>query len=302
MTTTPPPGKIRNISDTARWVAVYRAEETERPDAVFRDPYARRLMGERGPLIIASLRKRESMSWPFVARTFLIDKFVTREVAGGCDQVINLAAGLDSRPYRMDLPPSLAWVEIDLAEIIEEKQEILRNEMPRCRLERIVLDLADESARRAVFARLGARAKRTLIITEGLIVYLSREQVASLADDLHAMPGASRWITDLSSPRLLKMLDKTMGRRVREAGAPFKFAPEEGPEFFTRHGWKPMDAASMFHEAGRLRRLPFFWSLLAKLPEPKNWKPSRPWSGICVFDRLTEKTEMKVEVKVETGS
>ena len=38
---------IRHISDTALWVAVYRAEESERADAVFRDPYARRLLADR---------------------------------------------------------------------------------------------------------------------------------------------------------------------------------------------------------------------------------------------------------------
>jgi O-methyltransferase involved in polyketide biosynthesis len=45
---------IRNISDTALWVAVYRARETDRPDAVFRDPFARRLAGERGEQIAQS--------------------------------------------------------------------------------------------------------------------------------------------------------------------------------------------------------------------------------------------------------
>lgn len=42
---------VRDVSDTALWVAVYRARETERPDALFRDPYARRLAGARGEQI-----------------------------------------------------------------------------------------------------------------------------------------------------------------------------------------------------------------------------------------------------------
>ena len=46
---------LRNISDTARWVAFYRAMESERPDALFHDPYARRLAGERGEQIVRSL-------------------------------------------------------------------------------------------------------------------------------------------------------------------------------------------------------------------------------------------------------
>jgi len=48
---------IRNISDTARWVAVYRARETERADGLFRDPFARRLAGTRGEEIAAVIDK-----------------------------------------------------------------------------------------------------------------------------------------------------------------------------------------------------------------------------------------------------
>ncbi|PYL79494.1 MAG: SAM-dependent methyltransferase, partial [Verrucomicrobia bacterium] len=57
------------MSDTARWVAVYRARESERPDAVFRDPFAQRLASERGQQIAALMPFAEKNSWPFVART-----------------------------------------------------------------------------------------------------------------------------------------------------------------------------------------------------------------------------------------
>ena len=46
---------IRSVADTALWVAVYRAEESERKDAIFKDPYARRLAGERGFNIVESM-------------------------------------------------------------------------------------------------------------------------------------------------------------------------------------------------------------------------------------------------------
>src|SRR6266513_6122600 len=98
-----PESQIRNISDTACWVAVYRARETERPDPVFRDPFARRLAGERGEQIASSISFAEKNSWPFVARTWLIDQIISNQVKLGTDMVINLAAGLDARPYRMNL-------------------------------------------------------------------------------------------------------------------------------------------------------------------------------------------------------
>src|SRR5437870_5092142 len=114
---------IRDISDTARWVAVYRARETERSDALFKDPFARALAGERGEHIARALPYADKTSWSFIARTVLFDRIVDNAVAGGVDLVVNLAAGLDTRPYRMSLPSSLRWVEADLPEILDYKEE-----------------------------------------------------------------------------------------------------------------------------------------------------------------------------------
>src|SRR4029077_6576743 len=101
---------IRNISDTARWAAVYRARESERPDALFRDPFARRLAGERGEQIAETLHVAEH-AWSWVTRTYLFDQYITEQIQQGVDLVVNLAAGLDARPYRMALASSLRWVE-----------------------------------------------------------------------------------------------------------------------------------------------------------------------------------------------
>src|SRR5262249_57502825 len=91
--------RIRNISDTARWVAVYRARETQRKDAVFCDPFAQRLAGERGEQIAALMSFAEKNSCPFVARTWLIDQVISSQVKLGTEMIVNLAAGLDARPY-----------------------------------------------------------------------------------------------------------------------------------------------------------------------------------------------------------
>src|SRR5258708_14233174 len=98
--------------------------------------------------------------------------------------VINLAAGLDTRPYRMDLPASLQWIEVDLPTMIDYKEDILHNEKPRCALARVRLDLANATARGELFQRLGSKAKKVLVLTEGLLVYLTRDQVAALGKDL----------------------------------------------------------------------------------------------------------------------
>src|ERR1700704_3239726 len=134
---------VRNISDTARWAAVFRARETERADALFRDPYAERLAGKMGVDIANTLPEGNSHAWAWVARTYLFDHFIEREIQHGVDVVVNLAAGLDARPYRMQLPATLHWIEIDLPEILTYKETILASETPTCRLERIRADLSD---------------------------------------------------------------------------------------------------------------------------------------------------------------
>jgi methyltransferase (TIGR00027 family) len=276
---------IRNISDTARWAAVYRARESERPDALFRDPFARRLAGARGEQIAAAITFSNVHTWSWVTRTYLFDRFITEQVQQGIDLVVNLAAGLDARPYRMSLPPTLQWIEVDLPEILTYKEEVLGREKPVCALERVPLDLANVSARRERFEQWGRRAKKALIITEGLTIYLTDEEVGSLAQDLAAPPGFQRWVLDLASPGLLRLLQKNMGAHLEKAGAPLKFAPAEGPAFFTPFGWKPIDVRSMLKTAARLKRLSLWMWLMSLLPESKGPPGSRPWSGICLLGR-----------------
>ena len=276
---------IRNISDTALWVAHYRAVETDRPDAIFRDPFARALAGDRGEKIARAQTFADKNAWSFIARTCLFDQFILEAVRGGANLVVNLAAGLDTRPYRMDLPKTLRWVEIDLPEILDYKEGILGDATPACRLERVRLDLADESARRAVFARIAAGSSSAVVVSEGLLIYLSRAQVESLARDLAAVPPFQRWIVDLASPGLVKMMNASGGDMVAAAGAPFKFAPPEGPDFFVPLGWKPGVVRSLLKTAGHLHRLPLFLKMMSLLPEPKTPPANRPWSAVIQLER-----------------
>src|SRR5262245_58532812 len=57
-----PPRLVRDVADAARWAAHSRALESERPDALFRDPLARRLAGEHGRSIAERLA-RLSLNW-----------------------------------------------------------------------------------------------------------------------------------------------------------------------------------------------------------------------------------------------
>jgi methyltransferase (TIGR00027 family) len=246
------------------------------------------LAGERGERIAAALKFGEENAWSFIARTYLFDRFVTRLVEHGADMVVNLAAGLDTRPYRMALPPSLRWVEVDLPDILDYKEEILGGATPVCQLERVRLDLSNEDGRRGLFADLGRRATRVAVISEGLIVYLMADAVGSLARDLAGPPAFQHWALDLASPGLIEMMKSSVGRAVSEAGAPFLFAPAEGPLFFAAHGWQPIEVRSLLKTAAKLGRLPFALRMFAMLPESDGAQGSRPWSGVCLFARQTQ--------------
>ena len=275
---------VSNVSDTARWVAVYRAWESARPDALFNDPYAKSLAGERGQAIATLMPAQARSGWPMIARTKLIDDLVQAAVAQGCDCVINLAAGLDTRPYRLALPNSLRWIEADLPALIEEKEQLLAAAKPRCQLRRIKVDLADAAARVVALQEAVSSSTRALVLTEGLLVYLDDAQVRGLSQDIAALAGVRNWILDLGSPAILELMNKGMGAHL--TNAPLKFAPANGIAFFEALGWRVEQVHSIFHAALRFRRLPWFLKLFALLPEPNPRKLGRArWSGVVQLTR-----------------
>jgi len=280
---------IAHVSDTARWVAYYRAMESDRPDAVFRDPFARRLAGERGEAIVHSMPHGRRMAWPMIVRTAVMDEIILRLIATeGVDCVLNLAAGLDARPWRLPLPPALRWVDVDHAEMIDYKQRELADSGPACDYESVPLDLSDLPTRRALFRQLSGSARRALVITEGLLVYLPSESVALLARDLHAEASLRFWLTDLASPQLLKRLEKNWGPVVKAGNAPFLFAPAESTGFFTPFGWRETEFRSTFEEGVRLKRtmkLAWLWQLLGRLAPAKKRAEFKRFSGIVLLER-----------------
>lgn len=274
---------LRNITDTARWVATYRARETQRSDALFRDPFAEKLAGELGFQIANTLPDGNKHDWAWVARTYLFDQFLSHEIQQGAELVLNLAAGLDSRPYRMNLPAGLQWVEVDLPEIISYKEEILGDEKPRCALVRVPLDLSELEARRNLFTELNTRAKRIVVASEGLLIYFTSDEVAALANDLDHGTHFKSWIVDLASPGQLRLMQRATGRPLSDAGAPFKFGPAEGPKFFEPYGWVSRDVQGLLKTAAQFQRAPI--ELLSLLPEPKGAPGNYPWTGVCLLGK-----------------
>jgi len=265
---------VENVSDTAFWVAHYRARESARPDALFHDPLAGRLSGTHGEAIARAIPGGVMTGWIVSIRTIIIDDFLRYAISQGVDLVLNLGAGLDTRPYRLDaLDQKVTWVEVDYPAMIAYKEKQLAGETPRCRLERLKLDLADPVARRNFLAEMNARSSNILVLTEGVLPYLSNEDVAALADDLRRQPNIRFWIADYMSPHALRFRRRFSRRHLRNAA--FKFAPGDWFAFFEHHGWHCSDMRYYSEEAARLRRplhLPLPYRILISL----RWLVSTP--------------------------
>jgi methyltransferase (TIGR00027 family) len=244
---------IGDVSDTAFWVAHYRAIEGERPDALFHDPLAGVLAGERGRKIAQAMPMTFWTGWSVVLRTCIIDDYIREAIAGGVDTILNLGAGLDTRPYRMELPEALLWIEADYPHMIEFKEERLAQELPRCRLERVKIDLADMAARRRMLDEVDERAHKMLVLTEGVVPYLDEAQAASLAEDLRAMAHVRYWVPDYFSPEVVKYRGRNSMHEHMQ-NAPFQFAPEDWWGFFEARGWRAKEVRYYWEEAERRKR------------------------------------------------
>ena len=285
------PSPVRNVSDTALWVAISRALESARRDAIFTDPSARRRGGARGEAIVKSMPSSEYSAWPIIVRTAVMDHVVQRCVRAGAKTVLNLAAGLDARPFRLDLPPDLRWIHADLPPMIDYFREQMAGETPRCALEYAAIDLRDEAPRRALFESAAASGP-VLAITEGLLLYLAEEAVASLSRELHDVARARWWLTDLASPRLLKILHERWAPGGQQVNAPFVFGPAEGSAWFAPHGWRELEWHSSFAESLRIKRTlrggAMFWKLMDKLQSRERREQSRRMSGILLMGNDAE--------------
>jgi methyltransferase (TIGR00027 family) len=282
---------IRDVSDTAFWIAYHRKLESERSDALFHDPFAARLAGERGRKISEAMPTSRVVAWTVALRTRIIDQFLEFAIDAGVDTVLSLGAGLDARPYRMKLPASLRWIEADYPQVLEYKETQLQTEKPYCHLERVKIDLADREARRQLFARVNGQSKGMLVLTEGLVPYLDNEQVASLADDLFATNQARFWILDYFSAAAQSYRQRRGISRAMQ-NAPFKFAPGDWLDFFKCRGWRMKEIRYFSDEAERLgrpfpapRRMRLLMAVVRLWLSPERQRAMSRFAGYALLER-----------------
>jgi methyltransferase (TIGR00027 family) len=197
--------RIEHVGDTALMVAGCRALENERADALVRDPYAARVAGERGMAIARGIPNLGWLQFGVGIRSHFIDALIPTALEG-IETVVILGAGLDTRPWRLDLPAGLRWIEVDFPEMLDYKADVLGSETPRCRVERLAADLNDSAQRGRIFDAVGPEP--ALMITEGLLDYLPAQTVEALATESAARCGVRRWLLNIHSTELSRRTPK----------------------------------------------------------------------------------------------
>ncbi|MFD5649189.1 class I SAM-dependent methyltransferase [Streptomyces sp. NPDC127039] len=232
------------VSYTAQWMAAARALESERDDALYTDPLAHDLAAPKGFELID--RYEGGGLLPFISiRTKYLDESIESTLAEGeITQVVLIAAGMDTRAFRLDWPESATVFEVDHGPLIAEKRRRLDalGATPHTDRREVSADLTGEwlpDLERAGFDP----AKPTLWIAEALTFFLTEEQAGGLLELLaSASAPGSRLAFDILGRALLRSpFTKRFLDTLAADGTPWIFGTDEPEEFLTAHGWKITD-------------------------------------------------------------
>ena len=284
---TPTGGEITHVSDTALMVAACRAHETELEDAYIRDPFAARLAGERGVAILNALPQVSArvLRFGMAIRTRFVEELLMEALAAhSIETVLSVGCGLDTRPWRLDLAPDLRWIEIDFADMLDYKDGIMSGEKPRCRRERLTVDLNDPAQRSAMYEAAGPEP--ALMITEGLLLYLPAATVEALAAETSRQSGVTHWISDITTSAFSKILSAgadTM-QSIRHVQASDCLQGEQILEVLHRHGWATDALRSYITDVEFVR--PRVLRMMGNTPPPPRpqYPPGDP-TGVLRFAR-----------------
>jgi methyltransferase (TIGR00027 family) len=275
-------GQITHVSDTALMVAACRAEETALEDAFVRDPFAARLAGERGFAILNALPNAYMMKLGLAIRTRFIDELLLAALKQNPIKVVlSVGCGLDTRPWRLELPEKLRWIEVDFADMLDYKDRIMAGETTTCRRERLTVDLIDSLQRECMYAAAGTEP--ALMITEGLLLYLPAATVGALATEIPQNTGVRHWISDITTSAFGKVLAQgadTM-KAIRHVRATDCLEGEQILEVLRERGWPTSDQRSYITDVEFVRER-FRRQMGGATPPPSPFPPDDP-TGIHYF-------------------
>ena len=243
-----PERPMTGVGNTARWIAASRARESELAQPLFSDPYARELAGEAG--FDLQRLMRTAMGVPgdgpdlylSIRTKFLDDALHNAVRSHGLHQVVILAAGMDTRAFRIPWPSGVRVFEVDRDEIFDHKEAVLgrAGASPSCDRHVVRADLARPWT--AALAAAGFdRSKPAAFLVEGLLMYLEEADAQTVLTAIAGIAAPGSWIAaDVVNPEVLT--SPYMARymaALREAGSPWKFGIEDPESFFRQQGWSP---------------------------------------------------------------
>jgi len=277
-------GEITHVSDTALLVAACRALESESPDGFVQDPFAARLAGERGIALLGGIPRPQMMRFGTGVRCRFLDDLLLEALASKpIATVLSVGCGLDTRPWRLPLPPNLRWIEVDFAEMLDYKDSLMSSETPRCHRERLTADVNDAAQRHAVYAAVGPSP--ALMITEGLLMYLPAATVEALAAESSQESGIAHWISDITSSAFSKAIGMDTMQSLRNVQASDFLQGEQILDCARRHGWQPAARRSYIADMAFAReRLQRLMGAAAAPAGPPPVAPDDP-SGVHRFER-----------------
>src|SRR5581483_1040395 len=273
--------QIEHVSDTALLVAASRALESARTDGLISDPFAARLAGDRGLALAKNVKVPEWMELGLGLRTRFMDELLGIALLRGADSVLSLGAGLDARPWRLDLPANLRWTEVDFPAMLDYKYAILRDAPPHCQLERKSGDLNNASERRAVLAGAASAAHCPVLITEGLLMYLPSETVQALGEESRDA-GFRFWLMDSSSPAFMRRAHGDAVEHINRVRAESHLEGPQIREAIEQRGWKPLDRRLFIEEAPKLALQRILKIIQAEGRPPET--PPKDGSGAWLYE------------------
>lgn len=228
------------IGETARWTAGVRAKESLRADRLFNDPWAAALAGMKGTEWAAKQTQDDGVS--IVVRTRFFDDFLQR-VTGehAVRQVVLMAAGLDTRAFRLSWPGSTQLFELDQPQVLQAKEQILCSAGAHSSCERhiIEVDLTSTWADPLVKAGFDPQ-KPSAWLLEGFLFYVSGESITRILDEVTRLAASRSWLgfdvinkTMLTSPWTKHIVDE-----LAEAGTPWIGTMDNPKGFLAKRGWR----------------------------------------------------------------
>ena len=183
------------LAATAEWIAAVRASETRRPDRLLDDPWAAALAGPHGEDWLGERAGSPALA-DMIIRARFFDDFLRRVTGTGeVRQVVLLAAGLDTRGYRLSWPDRVQVFELDQPGVLDRKQDILdgAGAKPRCARRAVGADLTGRWTTALLDAGFDPRAL-SCWLAEGFLFYLPGERIARLLDEVTGLAHAGSWL------------------------------------------------------------------------------------------------------------